>query len=177
MTGWSDASPDDIENGHRVSTAVSINEFIVERTSAVQPRFLHAYSTSSKIDPEVTRTTNIRSNHISNAPLGTPFPIHFSIRFWNTFQNTAQKWAGFRIKHSTELANYKLVPTGQAGTRVEHKLRIRERGGPSIGLDGQGEGAMVASPESKLGLALLDSSQSAARPHPPGTLGMVTVGM
>jgi len=128
LRGWKNASEDDIASKRKVSKAVSVNEFTVERLHDGGQKFLHRMGTSSPIDPEVDcggcevrqfskdiaptpREWNIIF-YIRNEPIGHPIPIRFSVTFWNAFQNADQWWGGFRIIHPTKRATFKvLFPT------------------------------------------------------------------
>ena len=128
LQGWKVTTPSDLAARVKKSKVVSVNHFVIRRTKANPPTFVHIMGTSSGIEPEfvnasalyawvqprlhdpTTRAPNEWAIHfdISSVPIGKSVPIDFSVTFWNAFQEPSQWWGGFRILHQTKRMLYEI---------------------------------------------------------------------
>ena len=122
LHGWRPTRGHDILSKVRRSRAVSHNRFEVERVNLAQRAFAHRFGTSSLIEPSVVcegcRVDSLPDQgnpgmrewdlvfDISQEKVNQPFPIEFSVTFWNAFQRSDQWWGGFRVLHPTDRAVY-----------------------------------------------------------------------
>lgn len=142
LSGWNWTSSKDLAAGSKISRGLSTNTFVLRKTEPGAKYFVHTVSSGSLVAPSIfcdshpfqvikakdQRSSNIHQWNVlvdvSREPDDRPFTVGLTVTFWNGFQMKQDWWAGFRILHSTEKANYRVIfPTSLPATNVKFRFK------------------------------------------------------